>query len=57
MAKDKKKKMPKKIESEKEEEEEEYDLVFDKLNKKYMIKIKRLFERIQEQELQFEQQE
>jgi hypothetical protein len=55
MAKDKKNKEPKKIES--EEEEEEYDLDFDKLSKKDMIKIKRLFERIQEQELQLKQQE
>jgi hypothetical protein len=58
MAKDNKKKKPKKVESEKEEkEQEEYDLDFDKLSKKDMIKIKRLFERIQEQELQLEQQE
>jgi hypothetical protein len=34
-----------------------YDLDFDKLSKKDMIKIKRLFERIQEQELELEQQE
>jgi hypothetical protein len=47
MDKDKKKKKPKKIESE-EEEEEEYDLDFDKLSMKDMIKIKSLFERIQE---------
>jgi hypothetical protein len=65
MSKGKKKKKPKKIESEKEEEEEEeeegeeeeYDLDFDKLSKKDMIKIKRLFERIKEQELELEQQE
>jgi hypothetical protein len=60
MAKGKKKKKPKKSESEKEEEEEddddEYDLDFDKLSKKDMIKIKRLFEKNQEQELQLEQQ-
>jgi hypothetical protein len=55
MAKDKKKKKPKKVESEKEEDE--YDLNFDKLSKKDMIKIKRLFKRLQEQELQLEQQE
>ncbi len=53
MAKDKKKKKPKKVESEKEEDE--YDLNFDKLSKKDMIKIKRLFKRLQEQELQLEQ--
>jgi hypothetical protein len=46
MTKDKKKKKPKKIE--REEEEEEYHLDFDKLRQKDMIKIKRLFERIQE---------
>jgi hypothetical protein len=45
MAKDKKKKKSKKVESEKEDE---YDLVFDKLSKKDMINIKRLFERLQE---------
>jgi hypothetical protein len=49
MTKDKKKKKPKKIErEEKEEEEEEYHLDFAKLRQKDMIKIKRLFERIQE---------
>jgi hypothetical protein len=48
MAKDKKKNEPKKVES--EEDDEEYDLDFDKLSKKEMIKIKKLFERLQEQE-------
>jgi hypothetical protein len=64
MAKGNKKKKPKKIKSEKEEEdddeeeeEEEYDLDFDKLSKKDMIKIKSLFEIIQELEFQLEQQE
>jgi hypothetical protein len=66
MSKGKKKKKPKKIESEEEGEEgegegegeeEEYDLDFDKLSKKDMIKIKRLFERIKEQELELQQQE
>jgi hypothetical protein len=46
MAKNKKKKKPKKEES--EEEEAEYDLDFDKLSKKEMIKIKSLVERLQE---------
>jgi hypothetical protein len=46
MAKDKKKKKPQRTESEKEEEE--CDLDFAKLSKKDMIKIKKLFERIQE---------
>jgi hypothetical protein len=56
MAKDKKKKKPKKVESEKEEEDDDgYDLDFDKLSKKDLIKIKSLFERLQEQELQLEQ--
>jgi hypothetical protein len=54
MAKDKKKKKPKKDES---EEDNKYDLDFDKLSKKEMIKIKRLFERLEEQELQLEQKE
>jgi hypothetical protein len=54
MAKGKKKKKPKKVES---KEEDEYDLDFDKLSKKDMIKIKNIFERHQEQELQLEQQE
>jgi hypothetical protein len=52
MAKDKKKKKPKKVET---EEDDECDLDFDKLSKKDMIKIKKLFERLQEQELQLEQ--
>jgi hypothetical protein len=52
MAKDKKKKKSKKVES--KEEDDEYDLDFDKLSKKGMIKIKKLFERLQEQELQLE---
>jgi hypothetical protein len=47
MAKDKKKKKPKKVEN-KEEEDDKYDLDFDKLSKKENIKIKRLFERLQE---------
>jgi hypothetical protein len=54
MAKGMKKKKPKKVES-KEEEEEENDFDFDKLSKKDMIKIKNLFERLQEQELLLEQ--
>jgi hypothetical protein len=53
MAKGKKKKKPMKD----EREEEEYDLDFDKLSKKDMIKIKSLFDRLQEQELLLEQQE
>jgi hypothetical protein len=68
MAKGKKKNKPMKNESEEEEEdddddeddeeeEDEYDLYFDKLSKKDMIKIKSLFERLQEQELFLEQQE
>jgi hypothetical protein len=54
MAKGKKKKKPTKDESEEEEEEDddddedEYDLDFDKLSKKDMIKIKSLFEILQE---------
>jgi hypothetical protein len=56
MAKGKKKKKPTKVESE-EEKEEEYDFDFDKLSKKDMIKIKNLFERLQEQESLLEQQE
>jgi hypothetical protein len=56
MAKGKKKKKPTKDESE-EEEDDEYDLDFNKLSKKDMIKIKSLFERLQEQELLLEQQE
>jgi hypothetical protein len=59
MAKGKKKKKPTKVESEEEgeEKEEEYDFDFDKLSKKDMIKIKNLFEKVQEQELLLEQQE
>jgi hypothetical protein len=61
MPKGKKKKKPMKVESEEEKEEEEEDnkddLEFDKLSKKDMIKIKNLFERLQEQELLLEQQE
>jgi hypothetical protein len=53
MAKGKKKKKPTKDER---EEEDEYDLYFDKVSKKDMIKIKSLFERLQEQELLLEQQ-
>jgi hypothetical protein len=47
MAKDKKKKKPTKNESEEKEEDDddEYDLNFDRLSKKDMIKIKSLFER------------
>jgi hypothetical protein len=53
MAKGNKKKKPTKFEREEEEEEEEeeddeYDLDFGKLSKKNMIKIKSLFERLQE---------
>jgi hypothetical protein len=62
MPKGKKKKKPMKDEREEEEEEEEeeedgdkYNLDFDKLSKKYMIKTKSLFERLQEQELLLEQ--
>jgi hypothetical protein len=55
MAKGKKKK--KLTKDEREEEEDKYDLDFDKLNKKDMIKIKSLFERLQEQELLLKQQE
>ncbi len=56
MAKSNKKEKPTKDERE-EEEDNEYDLDFDKLSKKDMIKIKSLIERIEEQELQLEQQE
>jgi hypothetical protein len=38
-----------------EEDDDEYDLNFDKLSKKDMIKIKSLFERLQKQELLLEQ--
>jgi hypothetical protein len=52
MAKGKKKKKPTKDEREEEEEEDDgYDFDFDKLSKKDMIKMKSLFERLQEQEL------
>jgi hypothetical protein len=54
MAKGKQEKKPLRVES-KEEEENKDDLEFDKLSKKDMIKIKRLIERIEEQELQLEQ--
>jgi hypothetical protein len=54
MAKGKKKKKPTKDER---KEEEEYDLDFGKLSKKDMIKIKGLFETLQQQELLLEQQE
>jgi hypothetical protein len=62
MAKGKKKKKPTKVVSEEEKEEEEevddeYDFDFDKLNKKDMIKIKNLFEKVEEQELSLEQQQ
>jgi hypothetical protein len=49
-----KKKKPTKDER---EEDDEYNLDFDKLSKKDMIKIKSLFESLQEKELFFEQQE
>jgi hypothetical protein len=45
-------KKPPRVES--EEEEDKDDLEFDKLSKKDMIKIKKLIERIEEQELQLE---
>jgi hypothetical protein len=54
MAKGKQEKKPLRVES---EEEDKDDLEFDKLSKKDIIKIKRLIERIEEQELQLEQQE
>jgi hypothetical protein len=47
MTKGKKKKKPTKNERE-EEDDDEFDLNFDKLSKKDMIKIKSLFERLQE---------
>jgi hypothetical protein len=50
MAKGKQEKKPPRVESE-EEEEDKDDLEFDKLNKKDIIKIKRLIERNEEQEL------
>jgi hypothetical protein len=61
--KTRKRRSQKKVKSEEEEDDDddddddEYDLDFDKLSKKDMVKIKRLFERLQEQELQLEQQE
>jgi hypothetical protein len=55
MAKGKQEKKPPRVES--EEEEDKDDLEFDKLSKKDMIKIKRLIERIEEQELQLKKQE
>jgi hypothetical protein len=55
MGKSKKKRKPTKVES--EEEEYECDIDFDKLSKNDMIKIKSLFERLEEQELLLEQQE
>jgi hypothetical protein len=57
MAKGKKKKKPTKDERKEEEDDDEFDLNFDKLSKKDMIKIKSLFERLQKQELLLEQQE
>jgi hypothetical protein len=57
MAKGKQKKKPLRVGSEEEEEEDKDDLEFDKLSKKDIIKIKRLIERNEEQELQLEQQE
>jgi hypothetical protein len=56
MAKGKEEKKPPRVERI-EEEEDKYDLEFDKLSKKDIIKIKRLIERNEEQELQLEQQE
>jgi hypothetical protein len=56
MAKHKKKKKPKKV-GRKEEEDDKCGLDFDKLSKKDMIKLKSLFERLEEQELLVEQQE
>jgi hypothetical protein len=50
MAKGKQEKKPPRVESE-EEEEDKDDLEFDKLSKKDIIKIKRLIERNEEQEL------
>jgi hypothetical protein len=47
----------KKLKKVEREEDDEYDFDFDKLSQKEMIKIKKLFKRLQEQELQFEQQE
>jgi hypothetical protein len=53
--KDKQEKKPPRVES-KEEEEDKDDLEFNKLSKKDIIKIKRLIERNEQQELQLEQQ-
>jgi hypothetical protein len=53
MAKGKQEKNPLRVES--EEEEDKDDLEFDKLSKKDIIKIKRLVERNEQQELQLEQ--
>jgi hypothetical protein len=52
-----KKKKPKNVESkdDDDDDDEENDFDFDKLSKKDMIKIKNLFERLQEQELLLEQ--
>jgi hypothetical protein len=50
--KTRKRRSQKKVKSEEEEDDDddddEYDLDFDKLSKKDMVKIKRLFERLQE---------
>jgi hypothetical protein len=51
MAKGKQEKKPPRVKSEEEEEEDKDDLEFDKLSKKDIIKIKRLIERNEEQEL------
>jgi hypothetical protein len=51
-AKGKQEKKPPRVESEEEEEKDKDDLEFDKLSKKDIIKIKRLIERNEEQELQ-----
>jgi hypothetical protein len=56
MAKGKQEKKPPMVESEEEEGDKDV-FEFDKLRKKDMIKIKRLIERIEKQELQLEQQE
>jgi hypothetical protein len=57
MAKGKQEKKPPRVESKEEEEEDKDDLEFDKLSMKDIIKIKRLIERNEEEELQLEQQE
>jgi hypothetical protein len=54
VAKGKQEKKPPRVESEEEEEDKDY-LELDKLSKKDIIKIKRLIERNEEQELQLEQ--